>query len=659
MRSSKLFLSTLIPVLLCTACNRPEQEQAASNNIRSYLIASAAEITDNALSGITSLQDWEGQRDQRHEQFIEMMGLQDLPLQGERPALNVRYTGTIQQEGFRIEKLYYESLPGLYVPANLYIPDHITEPAPAILYLCEHTSSQKVYLQPHPRKFAELGFVCLITETIQYGEVRGEHAGCYSRGWFHWYSRGYTPGGVELWNSIRGLDLLSERPEVDPERLGVTGISGGGSQSWYVAAADPRVRAAAPVCGASTLKAQVTTRTMDRHCDCMMPVNTYRQGFKDIGALIAPRPLLIAQADGDGLNTIESVRELYRDISKMYSLHGSPENIGMTEYTGRHSYQRKGRQAINAFFLEHLMGKTVSPEEAGDVDTVEAHMLSAEELRVYIDGPPAGDRTTTIQDSFIKLHEDPEITSPEELHAFRDSVKQFLAKRTFGAFPEEGVPFDPEHTFHSLDGGRYGWDIYSFISEEGWRLKVSIRWKHDPLEPKPLMIVLRNRDEERFGAEDFSKGLGEEWNIAFLEVRGVGETGWEPGLNWHVRRASAWTGRTIASMQVYDLLRTLEFCRTLDGVNPEEIGIAGRDEMTVVAMYAALMDGNCHTLFLKDPPASQNLPGRPDGKGAAIEMLNCLRITDLYQLPALLAPASIRYLGVVPESYQWSEELKQ
>jgi hypothetical protein len=171
------------------------------------------------------------------------------------------------------------------------------------------------------------------------------------------------------------------------------------------------------------------------------------------------------------------------------------------------------------------------------------------------------------------------------------------------------------------------------------------------------MIVLRNYNENQWDSESFISGLDNEWNIAFLEVRGIGENGWEPGLQWHVRRAAAWTGRTIASMQVYDLLRAMEFCRTLDGVDPGMIGIAARNEMTVVAMYAALMDGNCNCLILKDPPASQDRTSQPDGRGAAIEMLNCLRITDLYQIPALLMPAKITFQGEVPETYRWSEKV--
>ncbi|MEN8230004.1 MAG: hypothetical protein ABFS38_17725 [Bacteroidota bacterium] len=664
MKNIMLPASFWIILLAFSSCNNRSPEidannSVASNNIRTYLSTVAAEITDNALSDINSLKEWEDQRAQRYNEFIEMMGIQDMPVDGKRSDLNIRHTGTIQEDGFRIEKLYYESLPGLYVPANLYIPDGMEEPGPAILYLCGHSITQKVRYQPYPRKFAELGFVCLIIETIQMGEVRGEHHGCYARGWFQLYSRGYNPGGVELWNAIRGLDLLSERPEVDPEKLGVTGLSGGGSQSWYIAAADPRVKAASPVCGASTLKAQITTRTVDGHCDCMMPINTYQIDFQDIGALIAPRPLLIAQADRDGLNTIESVRELYNDTKKMYDLYGVPENLGLVESPGGHSYHKISRQEIHSFFIEHLMGERVPPEETGDIDESAENLLTDDELRVYTDGIPSDDRTTTIQDSFVKLHEDPAISNEQDLESYRDSVKQFLNSRTFGAFPKVEVPFDSRLEFRSLDGAKFGWNIHSFTSEEEWRLKVDIRWRNDPDNRKPLMIVLRNYDEDRWESESSVSGLEEEWNIAYLEVRGVGENGWDPSLQWHVRRASAWTGRTIASMQVYDVLRSIDFCRTLDGVDPGKIGIAARDEMTVVAMYAALLDGNCHTLVLKDPPASQDSPNQPDGRGAAIEMLNSLRITDLYQLPALLMPAIINFQGEVPDSYQWSYKVLQ
>ena len=653
-----------IGLLSFHSCSTDKQKKEQSNNIHAYLIREAKRITDNSLNDMRSLSDWNKIRSQRYNEYIEMLGLKDLPVNGKRSDLNVKITGTIQKDGYRIEKLYYESLPGIYVPANLYIPDKLKDKAPAILYVCGHSETQKVAYQAYPRKFAQLGFVSLIIETIQLGEVRGEHHGCYDKGFFNWYSRGYTPAGVEVWNAVRGIDLLCSRPEVDPEKIGVTGISGGGGQSWFIAATDPRIKAVSPVCGASTLEAQITARTIDDHCDCMMPINTYRIDFQNIGALIAPRPLLIGQADRDGWFTIESVRRLYGDIKKVYELYGAAGNIGLVETPGGHSYHKISRERIHAFFIEHLMGKKVIPEETGDIDESPGAQLSSDELKVYVDGPPADDRTTKIQDSFIPHGAAPDISSEKELYAFRDSVKRFLLKETFGAFPEIPAPLKPLLLHRTKDYAKFGKDYYSIATEDGWRLKVEIRWENDPSVQKPLMIVIRNpgvfwrgpSDNQLF-ADTLIGKLNYNYNVASFDVRGVGESGWDENQQWHIRRSSAWIGRTIASMQVYDVLRCIEFCRTLKGVDPSRIGIAAEGAMSVVALYAALLDGKCETLILKNPSESQDRSDRSDGKGDAIEMLNCLRITDVYQLPALLTPAKIVVSGSVPSTYKWSKEV--
>jgi len=630
-----------------------------SNNIRNYLMRVAYEITENSLADIHCLKDWQKVRPQRYGQFLETMGLLDVPVNGPRPPLNVKITGTIYKPGYRIEKLYYESLPGLYVPANLYIPDGITKPTPAILYVCGHADTQKVHYQAHPRKLAQLGFVCLIIETIQWGEVRGEHWGCYARGWFQWYSRGYTPGGMELWNAMRALDLLCERPEVDADKLGVTGISGGGAQTWYLAAADPRIKAAAEVCGNSSLNSHIFQRSIDMHCDCMMPINTYQRDYSDIGALIAPRPFMIAASDRDKLNMIEAIRQVYKRTKKIYKLYGQSDNIVLVETPGIHSYHEISRTRIFSFFLKHLMGKDVPPSAVGDIDDSDAAMLSAEELKVYVDGPPADDRTKTIQETFIKLAQPPVISSREQLDDHRQKVLQFLREKTFGAFPKKPSPLDIRWESRDEDSIPCGKNVYSFISEKDFRLKVDIRLIPKPSDPETVMLVLCDPDENYGDSERFASRLKKNWNIAYFEARGVGETGWSPGLQRYLRRAAAWTGRTIASMQVYDVLRCLEVLRTLPESKNQKIALAARGSMCAVALYAALLDGGITTVILQAPPATQNAPSRPDGRGEAIEMLNCLRITDLPQVAGLLLPTNLVFIGSVPDTYRWTADLYQ
>ena len=661
----RLSFQLFATLLIITACSEQprtvnknitviDQGTRSNNNIRNYLINVAGNITNSSLNDFQDVEDWNNVKEKRHQQFVEMLSLTEMPLKGERPALNVKITGTVQMDGYRIEKLYYESLPGLYVPANLYIPDDIDEPTAAVLYLCGHSHSQKVHYQAHPHKLAKLGFVCLVPETIQYGEVWGEHWGCYANGWFNWYSRGYTPAGVEVWNAIRGLDLLSARSEVDGEKMGATGISGGGAISWFLAAIDQRIKAVAPVCGASTLLAQIHTRTIDGHCDCMTCINTYGWDIPDIGALIAPRPLLIAQADRDGLNQVESVREIYDNIQSFYGLLGAPDNVSFIETPGGHSYHKKSREGIFSFLLKHLQGIEVNPEDVGDIDESPEAVLPEDQLAVYTIGIPEDDLTPTIQDSFLKLATPRKIDDINDLIDYQTDVRQSLMERTFHNFPETKCELVPEKSFRTSDGATHGQETYHITTELGWSLKAKIYWRIAKSTKSPLMIILRQSDELKGASEHLSYQLNDRWNVAIIDVRGIGESGWSPDLQWHVRRASAWTGRTIASMRVYDLLRFIEFFRSLPGVDPAQIGVAGKGEMGVVALYGALLDGKLNTVIVQDPVATQNVTSSKDGRGDAIEMLNCLRITDVNQLPALIHPTSTVFVGDIPESYLWS-----
>ena len=145
--------------------------------------------------------------------------------------------------------------------------------------------------------------------------------------------------------------------------------------------------------------------------------------------------------------------------------------------------------------------------------------------------------------------------------------------------------------------------------------------------------------------------------MAFLACRGIGETGWSPDLQWHVRRAAAWTGRTVASMRVYDVLRCVQMLRGLEGVAQQKIVIAARGEMGAIAAYAAFLDDRIEGVLLEDPPATQNAPSQPDGRGPALEMLNCLRITDLPQVVGLLFPRTVAVMGEVPDTYGWARDL--
>jgi len=182
------------------AAAAPDTARQFSISIREYLAREARRITDRALAEYKSAAAWKRLVPERRRQFHEMLGLDVVLAERERPPLNVQITGIVERPQYRIEKLYYESLPKLYVTGNLYVPKNLKARAPGVLYVCGHSPTQKVHYQAHPRRFAELGFVCLAVDTVQLGEARGYHHGPYYEGWFHWYSRGYTSAGIECLN---------------------------------------------------------------------------------------------------------------------------------------------------------------------------------------------------------------------------------------------------------------------------------------------------------------------------------------------------------------------------------------------------------------------------------------------------------------------------
>jgi cephalosporin-C deacetylase-like acetyl esterase len=584
-----------------------------------------------------------------------MMGLADLPPAQGRGPVPVHVTGVVERPGYRIEKLHYESLPDLHVTANLYLPTAAGDaPRPGVLYVCGHIEHQKVHYQAHAKRFAELGFPTLIAETVQLGEAPGFHHGCYREGWFHWYSRGYSPAAIELLNGIRGLDLLAARPDVDGARLGVTGISGGGATTWWIAAADERVAACSPVCGTATVASHVYDRVVDGHCDCMWWVNTALWDLADVGALIAPRPLLIASANQDGIFPVDAIREVHGQLQRLYRTLGKPEHLAYVETPGGHSYHERSRTAIFSWFLTHLMQKAVPPGKVGDIELAEEKLESLDTLRVYVDGMPKGNRAVTIHDEFIALPAPPEPASANDVARRRGELANALRADTFNHFPRKPPPLALAEEY-ALDGG--AGSRFAFTSEAGWRLHGVRRNPRDGAGPAPAGVVLRSPGEARNDSDAFAAKVADTSVKVIVETRGTGGTSWGEDLNWHVRRAGAWIGRTIASMRVWDALRALEAARALPGVQPDQLGIAARGEMCAVALYAALLDGRVSRVILESPPATQNAASQKDGRGPAIEMLNVLRHTDLAQVAGLLYPAEVVLLGEVPDTYRWAEDL--
>src|SRR6266536_5578112 len=281
----------------------------------------AGDISLQCLTDVRTLEDWKKQRPELRRQLLEMLGLDPLPA---RTPLKAQITGRLERDAYRIEKIIFQSLPGLYVTGNFYVPNGPAKLLPTILYLCGHSPhplGAKVEYQDRADWFASHGYPCLVLDTLEFGEVAGIHHGTHNLNMWHWLSLGYTPAGVEVWSAIRALDYLETRPEVDKRHIGLTGISGGGAMTWYTAAVDERVAAAAPVCSTFTFGSQAAHWIASGQCDCIYYHNTYLVDFPVVGALIAPRPRLIISGQKDTIFPPDGYHEVFQRTKRVYDLY--------------------------------------------------------------------------------------------------------------------------------------------------------------------------------------------------------------------------------------------------------------------------------------------------------------------------------------------------
>jgi dienelactone hydrolase len=294
-----------------------------------------------------------------------MLGLWPLP---EKTPLNATVTGKLEYPGYVVEKLHFQSRPGLYVTANLYRPEPAQGKYPAILYQCGHSyekrDGNKTAYQDHGIWFATHGYVALVTDSLQLGEIAAIHHGTYREQRWWWHSAGYVPSGVECWNAIRALDYLCSRPDVDPERLGATGISGGGSATMWISAADERIKAAAPVSGMADLGYYVGEDGVNGHCDCMFLYNQARWNWTTIPALICPRPLLFVNSDNDTIFPMSANERIIARLERIYSRFGASDKVDAMVSVGGHAYRTDLRRAIFEFFNRHLKQDARPVEDA-------------------------------------------------------------------------------------------------------------------------------------------------------------------------------------------------------------------------------------------------------------------------------------------------------
>jgi dienelactone hydrolase len=287
-------------------------------------------------------------------------------LPGERSALNARIVGTLPRDGYHIEKLIFESLPGLHVTALVYVPAGPPERRPAVLLAAGHSPIGKAHpaYQEIAARLALRGYVVLSWDPVGQGErsqfwdaarkrsrynmVCGEHAVLGNLATL----AGIGIGRYFVWDGMRAVDYLLTRGDVDGTRLSITGNSGGGFQSAWLGALDERIRVVAPSCFPTSLPMRMANRIFeDPDSDPEQdPAGLVSEGVDHAGLLLLafPKPLHLAAAVKDFF-PIEGTRKTFREVAEIYARLGKRDRIALAEGYHTHGYSPENQEAAFAF----------------------------------------------------------------------------------------------------------------------------------------------------------------------------------------------------------------------------------------------------------------------------------------------------------------------
>lgn len=305
-----------------------------------------------------TLAEWEGHKLKLRKQILFAAGLDPMP---EKTPLHPVVFGRIERSDYSIEKVYLETLPGYYLSGNLYRPRGRSGTFPAVLSPHGHWAYGRLENQALVSiplrciNLAKQGFVVFSHDMVGYDDtIQTPHdfGGPREQLW------GFGPLGLQLWNSVRALDFLQSLPDVDPERIAVTGESGGGTQTFLLAAVDERVRYDVPV--------NMISAIMQGGSQCENAPGLRFDTFNvEFGAMMAPRPMLMIAATGDW--TRNTPREEYPAIQSIYELYRKADNLEMVQIDAPHNFNQASREAMYTFFGKRILGEQQEIKEASGV----------------------------------------------------------------------------------------------------------------------------------------------------------------------------------------------------------------------------------------------------------------------------------------------------
>jgi hypothetical protein len=307
------------------------------------------------LRAYQTRQEWQTRAEALRKQILVSAGLWPHPV---KQPIQATIFDKVDRGSHTIEKVYFESFPGHYVSGNLYRPKNQSGKVPAVLLPHGHWSYGRLENTPlnsgplRAASFAQQGYVAFTWDMVGYNDsnaISHRFAISHREGTAREVLWGINLLGLQLWNSIRAVDFLLSLPEVDADKIGCTGESGGGTQTFLLAAVDERIKVAAPVNMVSTI--------MQGGSLCENAPNLrIDTNNVELAALFAPRPMLMVSATGDWTKNTLTVE--YPAVRNIYRLFGAEERVQTVQMNAPHNYNQESREAVYGWFAHWLKGRS-------------------------------------------------------------------------------------------------------------------------------------------------------------------------------------------------------------------------------------------------------------------------------------------------------------
>jgi len=472
-------------------------------------------------------------QDELRQKLLQMIG----GLPAVKTDLHPRVTGKIQMDGFSVEKLIFQSLPGVYVTALVYVPDDRSKKHPAVLVPAGHAPDGKFHYQSLSQRLAARGYVVISWDPVGQGErsqfwdasagksrynlVCGEHAVMGNLA----YLAGANLARWEIWDGIRAVDYLLTRPEVDGERISITGTSGGGFQATLIAALDERIKVAVPSCYISALPMRIYNRVFaDPDSDPEQDLfGMISNGVDHPGLLLLmyPRPVLVAAAVLDFF-PIEGTRKTVREVRRLYERFDRGDRIALVEGYHAHQFSSENQEAA-LDFLNHFNQMPVRHGLPPVKELTDKALQCTRTGQVMLDYSDARSLMAVIREYYDEHKTRPRQTVAKEYYGDKYSgVKDWHVSEHAGVPPGQG-----QITWEAMGSSKSeGVSIDRYMLRHSKLLEMPLLYIHKSAADKRTFL-LWFRESGKATAEDWpeiKKYVDEGYDIVSFDFRGLGET---------------------------------------------------------------------------------------------------------------------------------------